>query len=52
MIAPGFMQDLAGLIEQNRRLSTATTRILWLRSGQRRSEDGMRAWNVYLRTSS
>jgi hypothetical protein len=27
-IAPGFMQDLAGLIEQNRSRSKATSRIL------------------------
>jgi hypothetical protein len=46
------MQDLAGLIEQNRRRCMATLRILRLRPGQRRREDGMRAWNVYLRTSS
>jgi len=52
VIAPGFMQDLAGLIEQNRRRSMAKSRILRLRPGQRRREDGMRAWNIYLRTSS
>jgi len=30
------MQNLAGLIEQNRRRGMATSRILWLRTGQRR----------------
>jgi len=52
VIARGFMLDLAGLIEQNRRRSMATSRILRLKPGQRRREDGMRDWNVYFRTSS
>ena len=40
-MAPGFGSDYVELIEQNRRRSTATSRILRLRHGEIWPEDGM-----------
>jgi len=40
------MLDLAGVIEQNRRRSSAPLRILRLSHGQRRREEEMRACDV------
>jgi len=39
--APGFRLGLVELIEQNRKRSRATLRILRLKFGQKRPEDGM-----------
>jgi len=41
IMAPGFGSDFVELIEQNRRRSIATSRILQLRHGEIWPEDGM-----------
>jgi len=41
IVAPGFGSDFVELIEQNRRRSIATSRILRLRHGEIWPEDGM-----------
>ena len=41
IMAPGFGSDFVELIEQNRRRSNATSRILRLRHGEIWPEDGM-----------
>jgi hypothetical protein len=57
-IAPGLGPDVADSIEQNRRTSSANSRILRLRIGCRWSENGMRDRDIsifhvpYLRTVS
>ena len=46
VIAPGFGSDFVVLIEQNRRRSSATSRILRLRNGEIWPEDGMLGWDI------
>jgi len=45
-MAPGFGSDFVVLIEQNRRHSSATSRILRLRHGEIWPEDGMLEWDI------
>ena len=46
VMAPGFGSDFVVLIEQNRRHSSATSRILRLRHGEIWPEDGMLEWDI------
>ena len=46
VMAPGFGSDFVVLIEQNRRHSSATARILRLRHGEKWPEDGMLEWDI------
>ena len=50
-IAPDFEADLVARIEQNRRRSSATSRILRLRRGKSRPKAGCERKGVILRTS-
>ena len=49
-MALGFRSGLDDLIESNRRLSRAKSRIWRLKSGQRRPEDEMQECNDYCMT--
>ena len=46
VMAPGIGSDFVALIEQNRRHSSATSRILRLRHGEIWPEDGMLEWDI------